>query len=331
MPEIDVLLISALEEIQLEYGNEKKQFVKNVLNAIETRPEDWHQFVLKFAVPFLDVLSKPTKIMPSNQYEEQLMALNKMLNEKESYNSLLHSLKFLTFYESGPSNSQTDSPVPGMVLFRLTSKFLDKLTELVFVKMLKNQPEQETFNYQIRDEVEKRAFALHIRKLIQDLYVRGLSLGSKVWLARCACIRKRFIETYDDYSDREIIEMICQDDSWTEDDSGQVKLKLFNEVISFFLELEEIIESVICNKSLEINSDSVVNIVLMPEKSKMLDLWHSLTVAYFSEVEALVFLKDVTTMVTSLSLRLEEGRIRGRIVDGRAPKYALRSDLQRNL
>ena len=331
VPEIDALVTESLEEIKLEYGEEKKKYVECILKATTTRPNDWCHFVEKFSEPFLMNLSNPTKIMPSNQYEENLVNLNKMLNDRESYNSLLESLKFLTSdVESVEHPVPLNSPIPGMVVFRLTTKFLNKLAELIYSSMLKHQPEQDTAGYAINDDVERRAFILHLRKLLQDIYIKGLRLGSKVWLSRCACIRQCFVDTLDECTEQEMIEMICNDDSWIENKEGEIKLKLSDRVVKFFLEVEEIIDFVIHDKTVETSSDAIVNIMLRPEKSDVLDLWHSLTVGHFSEVESLVFLRDIIIVLVSLSLRLEEGRMRGEIVRGRAPKYALRSDLQRN-
>ena len=70
--------------------------------------------------------------------------------------------------------------------------------------------------------------------------------------------------------------------------------------------------------------------ILLPEKSHMLEQWHMFTGPFFSELDSLVFLRDVVIAVVAMSLKFEVGRLKNEILEERSPKYALRSDLKRN-
>lgn len=318
-PLVEGFVVESLTEIRSEFGEEKKILVESLLQSRDS--EHWTSFIHQITGPFLKKISVPTRVIPSNQYEEQLKELNQILNNKETYEKLLCAFNLLN------SNAEVSKHVPGMVLFRLCSKMIDKLVQFVFheMKRAKSTPDHGISEM---SELEKEAFCVHIRKLLQDYYKRGLRHGSQLWLSRCACIRQKFIES-NDASEPPSVDMVLDNRSWVTDSDGCSKLKLTETCVKFFLSVEKIVESRIYNKEESVTCDIIVNIVL--KDTDMLDAWHSLTMLYFSEVEALVFMKDLIIIVTNLSLRLEVGRVRDMQVNTkRVQKYALRTDLKRN-
>lgn len=317
-PLVEGMVVTSLEEMQLEFGVEKRVFIEEILKSKEA--ENWNTFLSDISEPFLETLSKPTKIVPSNQYTDLLKHLNQTLNDRETYS------KLVSFLESLSNSVSVPKHIPGMVLFRLCSKLVDKLAQFVFKEMMEKKPTLTEDNIGKMTDIEKEAFVIHVRKLLQEYYKRGLRHGSKVWLTRCACIRQKFI-TNDDSNEAPTVDMVLDNGSWEQDNSGSSKLKLNDTCVNFFFKIEEIVESLIRVKDESVNCDKVVDIVL--RSIDILDAWFSLTMFFFPEVEALVFMRDVISIVVNLSMRLEVGRMREE-TRGRANKYALRTDLKRN-
>lgn len=309
--------MKALEDIKEEYGEHKKVFVEGVLKSTSSVP--WHNFTIVIAEPFLKSLSQPSKLMPSNQYEEQLKALNSTMNDTETFSELLDSFKSLY-----PDNEpQVPERIVAMILFRVCSKLVDDLSEFVFreMKSKKESNVSELFPARLMSKIEKEAFSLHIRKLLQKYYTRGLRQGSGIWLSRCACIRQKFFDC--ELSDPPSVDMVLSEKAWANGD-----LKLNGKCLAFFSSLENIIENLILRKVHPINCESVTPIVL--KNIDMLDTWHYLTLLFLSEIEALVFMSDLVTALIELSLRLEVGRMVSCDMEARTQKYALRTDLKRN-
>ena len=182
-PYIENLVIEALEEIKIEHGEEKRKFVEGILESIESRQADWFNFNLIVAEAFLSSLSNPSNLMFSNQYQEQLVALNQILNNDEKFNELVEALKFRNL-----DQAFSNSFVPGMVAFRLFSKFVDKLVQVVFETMKKSPCLEPLPTTNVISVHEETAFLIHTRKLLQEYVKKGLRRGSKIWLARCSCI-----------------------------------------------------------------------------------------------------------------------------------------------
>ncbi|XP_034245728.1 uncharacterized protein LOC117647866 [Thrips palmi] len=316
-PLVEDMVVTTLEEMQLEFGKEKREYIEAILNSRES--ENWKTFLSEISDPFLEKFSMPTKIFPSNQYGDELKELNRLLNNREAYAQLLSSFDWLNITVSVPQH------VPGMVLFRLCSKLVDKLAQFVFREMKEKKPTCNEASVEKMSDIEREAFVIHVRKLLQEYYKRGLKGGSKVWLSRCACIRQKFIESGDS-SEVPTVDMVLDNQSWEQDKSGNVKLKLSDSCVDFFTKVEEIIESLFKGNE-SVNCDKVVDVVL--KSIELLDAWFSLTMLFFSEVESLVFMKDVISIVVNLSMKLEVNRLREEN-RGRVNKYALRTDLKRN-
>lgn len=318
-PLIEEMVLTSLHEMKGDFGEKKKEYVEAIIGSKEA--ENWNNFLSEISEPFLLTISKPTKILPSNQYEDQLKQLNNILNDKEAYSKLLCSLESLNILVIVPKH------IPGMVLFRLCSKLIDKLCQFVFREMREHKLTNETdeTSSEKMSDIEREAFLIHVRKLLQEYYKRGLRNGSKHWLSRCACIRQKFIRS-NDLCEAPSVNMLLDNESWEQDNQGNVKLHLSEMCVYFFSEVEEIIESLIKTKENYIDCDKVIDVAL--RSVEILDAWCSLTMLFFTEVEAIVFMRDMISVLLNLSLRLEVGRMRENI--GRVKKYALRTDLKRN-
>ncbi|KAK3927017.1 Argininosuccinate synthase, partial [Frankliniella fusca] len=315
-PLIESFVINSLKEILHEYGEEKKEFVQEILKTAEL-PEnsDWNGFLQSISEPVLFRICKPTKMLPANQYEEQLVCLNQLLNDKQKFSNLLQQLMTLSL-------SFHTEALGKVVLYRLLSKLVDKMKPI--------QKDKEDRNVKVTfDAQETVAFEIHMKRLIQKYYVKGLSNGSKVWLARCACIRQRFVEGRD-YGSGPTVEEIVSSNAWDEDEDGDFKIKLTSTTLNLFIGLESIIECLIL-QSTNVNSENVLNVLLNKnENAELLESWYTLTSPFLSETESLVFLKDIVSMICTLSLRLEVGKLRNIDSQQRIKKYALRTDLKRN-
>lgn len=308
----------------MEHGEEKRKFVLSILDSIESRQPDWFHFIEIIAEPFLNNLSRPSNLIFSNQYEEQLVALNKIFNNDEEFSKLVDALKFLSM-----DASFSNSCVPGMVAFRLFSKFVDKLVQLVFKIMKESTSLEPLPSTGPISTLEVEAFIIHMRKLIQEYIKKGLRQGSTIWLARCSCIRHTFVQSCD-IGEPPSIEMVLNNDSWQNVIDGEVSLRLADGAIKIFTFVESVVDKLIFKKSKQINCDSVLSYFFEPDNSHIVNEWHTLTKDFFSEIESLVFFRDLVKVIVNLSLRLEEGRLRGMEACERVQKYALRTDLKRN-
>ncbi|KAK3933218.1 Zinc finger protein 646 [Frankliniella fusca] len=319
-PLVESFVTKGLKEISQEPGEEKKKCVLSVLKAVDIESSGWSSVLEIMSAPLLCSLSTPTKVLPSNQYEEQLIFTNEKMNDEVFVRDLLNALKLLVRDENFSDKTLK------MVLYRVSSKLVNDLCKFVFDEMVVNKEEVELSAVREMTEVEKDAFVLHTRKLLQEYYKKGLQFGTKLWIARCACIRQCFISSTE-LNEAPTVDAFLNNSSWEEDGSGVVKLKLNETVVSFFLDLERIIEAQI-RKQIQVSSDNVMDVVF--QTHSMLDKWYSVTKNYFSEMEALLFLKDIVVVIILFSLKLEAGRLRDLQAQDRIQKYALRTDLKRN-
>lgn len=322
--EVDEFMRESLQEIMEEKGNdERTKFVSKVLNL--TGSSRWRKFVKAISEPLVINICKPSKVIPSNQLEDQMVTVNKLLCDTVQYSALVEMLSKLS-----SESIYGESNVPGMVLFRLVHKFSDKLLGFVFDKMKSGSVEQEPGIDRIKSVHEEVAFKVHMQKLVQHLYIKGLHIGSKSWLAKCAVIRKNFIDVKVELEEQAIIRTICQDSSWEENKDGDVIVSLTEDCLEFFINLEEIIESLLKKTNVDINCDVVLSIMFEPVNAGKLNLWYALSENCLSEVESIMFLKELATLVIDLSLRFEVNRLRRKQDSNRIQKYALRTDLKRN-
>ncbi|KAK3921441.1 50S ribosomal protein L7/L12 [Frankliniella fusca] len=138
-PLIESFVVKALNEIALEHGDEKKQFVSEVLEISQCGVSEWNDFVSNILYPILQSVCKPTKMLPANQYEEQLISLNKLLNNEEVFSSFLAQLMSLNATSSNQNLGK-------MILFRLLTKLVDETLHFVFSEMRVSRLEQQDNN-----------------------------------------------------------------------------------------------------------------------------------------------------------------------------------------
>ncbi|KAK3908145.1 putative transcriptional regulatory protein [Frankliniella fusca] len=307
---LDMKACSILQEILKETAGEgRKDFVREVLASVSQMPEEWKNFIQSLCEPMLMSFAKPTSLMPSQQYEDQLKALDRYLNNEPLIASLVTDF------------SQFASPhgevVPRIVLTRLCFKLLDVILQFEFeaMKAGKNTSEVQP------QEINREDFEIHLRKFFQMYYMKGVKSGSSRMLARCACIRINFI---DSNCEIDSINLIIDNTSWEEDANGTVKVKLKETVVDFFYSVEKIIQSFLISGK-TVNTNNVVDVLL--EKNILLEPWYILSNA-FEEEESLIFLSDIISKLVKLSIKLENRKVRGEV--GNKEQYALRTDLKRN-
>ncbi|KAK3918211.1 ATP-binding protein Uup [Frankliniella fusca] len=301
----------ALKEMLQEPGAEKQEYVKKIIDSSQNMSEEWQQFIAQLAKPILDSFRKPCSAMPSQQYEDQLRALNKILNDKQQFLCLTNNFK--VFADNCNKESITE-----IVLTRLCFKLHDFILKFEFEAMkVIDLPDVPL----VPHSVDKGAFEVHLRKFFQCYYLKGLKSGSTRMLARCACIRLHFIE-YSDESLAQSTDFILNNASWEEDANCSAKLKLKDRVVSFFISIEEIIQSL----KGSVKTDSVLDVLI--RKNILLEPWYLLT-NVFEEDEALVFLSDLISIFIKLSMKLEDKRLREEEVK-KAKQYALLTGLKTN-
>lgn len=282
-----------------------------MLQAAVEKPQQWETFIEALTSPILSSFKKPTSAMPTLQYEKQLISLNIFLNSPNA-KMLLIDMKRLC----GEDN--IEDLLPRIVLSRLSFKLLDSILECEFKAMsATKENESRDLPHKL---VDRECFEVHLRKLFQAFYVKGINSESTRMLLRCACIRRNFI---DSESDADSVELICSNISW---ESGEIKLK--ERIVDIFVHVEGTIERFLSNKmSNSVMLDAVFDDLL--DNRILLDYWCLLTTDTFREEESLIFLRDMVSNLIKLAVRLETNKLREIETQGKG-KYALRTDLKRN-
>ncbi|KAK3914506.1 ORF4 polyprotein [Frankliniella fusca] len=313
-----VLMIVREMSVELNVPEEKEGILKHVQSLEESNTE-LVEFGKEISKPILDGILKKSKLLPTNQYEEVLSSVNKYLCEERNMLQLQ-----LSFSRCLPSLYR-ESKYLRNIVFRISFRLTEEL-ELLVLREINSQyksnaavsiPAQNTFG----SETEKRAFKDHILKLMRTYFVKANRINTPVYRSRCECIKRRIFETGDE--DFITTEIVLDSQSWL-----QEKIYLSDRAVEFFLHIQGVIKISLQDESNDLRQHVLDKIV---QEVAPLNLWHTLTVNYFSESDSLVFMREVVMMVVDMSVLLAEKKLK--VVANeqkKLQKFSVRENLKRN-
>ncbi|KAK3922095.1 putative DNA polymerase [Frankliniella fusca] len=296
-------------------AEEKREVVDNMIASEGSANFLW------FCESISDLISTPilqrTKLLPSNQYEEVLSGVNHSLNNEETFEDLRCKACFLI-----PENYHSSKYLRN-VLFRLCFR----LCELVQIQVLEEMKEsQDDLTDPAAVEVfqnkeEEGAFDEHMRRLFKVYYAKAQSVCTPVWNARCLCMRRMFFYCGD--NDLVTENMLLDPEAWKD---GSVTIS--KAALEFFVSVETVI-ALVFHEQRQYSKEIILEYVL--KRINIFNNWHRLTSGYFSESDALIFMKDVVLLYSDFSIRLEEKRLKIQEQEKKKlPKFSLRSHLKKN-
>ena len=282
---------------------------------------NWVHFCQAISEPVLNALTERTKLLPSNQYEEFLTKLNQLFNNEIIMSDLKTKIEILL-----SDASLTCSKFVGMILFRLCSK-LGEVVQTFIVKEMSRKSNALVPNEiapPVMNEEQERLFSKQISSIIRCYFTTAASLETEIWKIRCECIRQRFVKCKDYSTARksDIVKKSCWDEGI---------LAPSKDLFDFCCHVESIVSVEIHSEKGRLSSDSIIKSLFEPCNRGSLAQWHSLTVGYFGEVDSIIFMREIVTILVKQSVRAEEKRIkRAEEEHKQLQKFATRVNLKRN-
>lgn len=308
---MDSLLLETLEEIKTEdrIPAEKFKVVESVIDSQGKAP--WADYSSYIGSLLCNNIAQKKKVMPSNQYEDVLVSLNKSLNSESVLKNLREKFKAMC----------GDSIYIDQLNFRICTRMCENLQLIVMQEMRVADSVPPTISHSAPTitELEKEAFSEHMTKLLRTYYFKIVCMPGPVWTTRALCVRREFVEGPDGTV------------SSTADIADWVKnVHVSANALKFCIDVEEIVRSVF-KQNKQVTLDLVLHEISSTPQLTLISDWHVLTAEYFSEQDSFTFMRDVVSMITNLSIRLEEKLLQNKESHKRAlPKFALRSSLKRN-
>jgi hypothetical protein len=328
IPYVDDYLEEILKDICSEsrIPNQKLLLAQEMLNSKGS--ENWVNFLIAISSEIIQILTERGKVMPSNQYEETLSALNSKLNNQDFFEDLKLKMMFCV------RDTFQNSPYLGMLVFRISFCLCEKIQLLVMSEMrnpvhtsktvVSVEEVVSTLSSTVNSPEEKKAFEDHMSKLVRKYYCKVSQLVGPIWAARALCVRKEFVvSTADDFvTHKALIDAAL----WLQ---GTVSLS--ERALHFFCEVEQEIQKVF-KETKQLSKERILENISTSQQPSLLNDWCVLTSGYFSEKDALTFMRDFISIVINLSVRLEEKRLFGleRESKNRLPQFSLRGNLKRN-
>ncbi|KAK3920608.1 Phospholipase A1 member A [Frankliniella fusca] len=306
-----------LEELVNEsFSSEcKKNLIKVALENTGKHVSEWAVFVDLVSKPILEILTKRTKLLPRNQYEESLSQLNVLLNDDEVITRIRE--QFIKFLPEDHELQQV-----GFIIFQLCTRLSEEFQMIILRQIRKNETLVPTsIVSSTRSQVEMKLYADKIGSIIRNYYSRATAIrNNDVWNTRSECLRLRFMVFVDDIPRKEIVKKLL----WIEG-----KISVADSVLECCDGLECVIKNFRENTSEPVIADTVIK-SLLENENEIVNIWHTLTSGYFAELDSLLFMRDFVKIFINLALRLEESRLQRLVGEQRLQKFATRDNLKRN-
>lgn len=281
---------------------------------------EWGKFVAELSDPLLSIISKKSKLLPLNQYEEAQRKLNLHLRNGQNLARLKDLLCKVCVTELLPR-------VAGRIVFRIATKLMDEI-QLFVAKELRAsratgrphsaQPEE----VQEMSEAEEKSFAEMLGYLFRESLKRDKRCNSRQKQAQSLCLKETFICAQNPPS----FEQFLNKENWLSGDENSIVPS--ENAINFFQIVEQCVKS---ERSIhKLNTlDKVINSLL--HSIEALELWFHLTDARLSEECALFFMREIVTTFVNKSIHLEDSR-KNRLEEKnrQESQAALRTHLLRN-
>lgn len=273
---------------------------------------------------FRDCLSNVIKstIVRSSVYSQlQCMHCVKNLYEvlggSERYELMMNSLA------GSLSDELQDRKVIGMVLFRLCTKYLEKVLAKTVAKQMKRA--EHTFAPLQSSDVQQEEledFQKFVSVFLCIVYRFGSQCNNVMWKMRMRCMRSQFIDDCEEDSD-----MFEPASSSLQ---GNSNLSLSTNVLFFFVSLENMIRSAL-SSAVICSVDDILKSVTSDNGQYILDKWYLLTSGYLSESQSHKFMVYIVKNYSVKSIKAEIDRKKKADESGKLlPKVALRTGLKKN-
>ncbi|KAK3915052.1 Phospholipase A1 member A [Frankliniella fusca] len=266
-------------------------------------------------LPILEILTKRTKLLPRNQYEESLSQLNVLLNDDEFITRVRQ--QFIKFLPEDHELQQV-----GFIIFQLCTRLSEEFQMIILRQIRKNETLVPTSIVSpTRSQVEMKLYADKTGSIIRNYYSRATAIrNNDVWNTRSECLRLRFMVFVDDIPRKEIVKKLL----WIEG-----KISVADSVLECCDGLECEIKNFRENTSEPVIADTVIK-SLLENENVIVNIWHTLTSGYFAELDSLLFMRDFVKIFLNLALRLEESRLQRLVGEQKLQKFATRDNLKRN-
>lgn len=294
----------------------KKKYLCEIIERRDLLGHDWVALVEALSRPILDILSKKTKLLPRNQYEESLAQLNFLFNQEEYRKSLLD--KFMKCLAA----EDIDMDCVWLIIYQLFSRASEEFQALIFKEMRLTTPSVSSLPLDpttTMSDAEKKLFCDKICTVVRNYYSKAISISNEVWQTRCECLRQRFMIFFDDIQKSDIVKKLL----WLEG-----KICIADNVLEFFKGLECVIQKSVVGMR-PVLPDAIIT-SLIQSQHDLINIWHSITSGYLSEIDSLLFMRDFVKIFVNLSVRLEEFKLQREEGQQRLQKFATRDNLKRN-
>lgn len=318
--EIMTQIISEMKE-EPHYDTLESKSKVMFLQELSSKSEslEWGKFVSELSGPLLRIISKKSKLLPQNQYEDAQRNLNLYLRNGENLERLRDLLCKVCFTELLPK-------VAVRIVFRFATKLMDEI-QLFVAKELRAsraterphpaQPEE----VQEMSEGEVKSFAEMLGSLFRESVKRDKRSHSRQKQAQSLCLKETFICVQNPPS----FEQFLNKENWLSGDENSIVPS--ENAMNFFLIVEKSVKNERSVHKLN-TSDKVINSLL--QNIEALELWFHLTNARLSEECALFFMREIVITYVHKSIHLEDSRINRLEEKRQESQAALRTHLLRN-
>lgn len=296
----------------------KKTFLEQL--NLKTGSVEWTQFVSEVSGPLLDIISKKSKMLPLNQYEEAQRKLNIHLRNKENFERLINVFSSVCTAELSPS-------LAGRLVFRIATKLMDGIQtfvtrELRASKAAKTPQSPQPELVQEMSVEEERSLSEMLGNLIRESVRRDKRCSSRQRQAQSLCLKDNFTVSQNPVS----FEQLLNKENWFSGDENSIVPS--ENASNFFHIVEKAVRSESSVHKLN-TSDKVLDIIL--QNIEALDLWFHLTNSRLSEECSLFFMREIVGSFVKKSILLEDAR-KNRLEDKsrQETQAALRTHLLRN-
>ncbi|KAK3931798.1 Atromentin synthetase nps3 [Frankliniella fusca] len=316
----DNLVCKILEAISKEsFASEtKKKYVNDILQIKETKMSEWTVFVEYLSKPIIEILAQQTKLLPRNKYEDSLLRVNLLLNDKEFISCVQD--KFVSLL----SAEECDLKSIRLIVYHLCTQLSEEFNLLILKELReKANPVSTPLPEGGSDSISSigtKLFNDKICTIVRSYYSKAIAIRNEVWKARCECLRLRFMTFIDNTSKNDIVKKVL----WLEG-----KICVTEDVLEFCNLLESVVKRFMTDFKNPVIPDTIIQYLLETE-DKIISIWHSLTAGYFSEMDSLLFMRDFVKIFVNLSVRSEELALKRRVGDERLQQCGTREHLKHN-
>jgi len=278
-------------------GSEAAMKTSVLSEMIHSEEPPFILFKKEIMKPIVSCLSKPSKLLPQNRYQEALTYLNVYLNKDNNMDILCNKLKDGILQEFSRSVSRK-------IVFRMILLLLEEVQIFIARELIGSSKVGESIRTLPMTTEERDEFRGILSKLFRSFFAKSCvkSSDSKMWRSLSTCLREMFVDVI--VTSREFLDK----NLWYKTDDFDPNIKISSNAEEFFLFVEAFTqpEQEPGKKMIICSLDTIMDKIL--SNQGIMALRFNLTNNYFSDENSVYVMRLMVSAFREVSLKMEQRR-----------------------